>query len=160
MKHAIPLTLTVAGFLLMFTVAGTSLLGQASTNGGRKDAHGCLVKTQKWCGNAAKCVGLKASCPAKERAGTKKEPGTTVQSDCTCPSGQVWDAHKAVCTTNGSMICPDNYVRFCGCDGRTYPNSCYAARAGVKRSGTACAASTGGSGGGGNGGGPGGIKPF
>jgi hypothetical protein len=41
-------------------------------------------------------------------------------------------------------ICPDIFAEVCGCDGNTYPNACYAARAGVSTASTGACGTSGG----------------
>ena len=69
----------------------------------------------------------------------------------TCPIGQYCSAVKDVCpgpTAPGvcavkPRFCPFVFLPVCGCDGKTYPNACLAAQAGVAVSHTgACAPST------------------
>ncbi len=69
---------------------------------------------------------------------------SSIESDCLCQSGLVWDESSNKCVAKGMGVCPQ-YMEvggFCGCDGKKYTNSCYAAQAGVKRGGSCASSAT------------------
>ena len=51
--------------------------------------------------------------------------------DCKCPDGERFDGEKCVSNSNG-VACIALYAPVCGCDSKTYGNSCVAAGEGVK----------------------------
>jgi hypothetical protein len=57
---------------------------------------------------------------------------------CKCPQGWVWDTNRDTCAIGSqSAVCPQlaQVPGYCGCDGKTYVNSCYANLAGVRQGG-------------------------
>lgn len=60
----------------------------------------------------------------------------TCRSNKNCTSLEYCEKPIGGCKRSGTCkarpkVCPDFFVGVCGCDGKTYPNECYAARAGV-----------------------------
>lgn len=89
-------------------------------------------------------------CNPTSSSSSSSSSGGTSGSSCKCPTGLRYDSVSMQCVS-GIIICPlcgsgDNYV--CGCDKKTYCNSCEAYKAGVKAF-TAGACQTSSSGGGG-----------
>jgi len=81
--------------------------------------------------------------PEGEACGTRGTPGQ-------CADG-LYCQYQKLCGADDSggtctkkpQICPDIFQEVCGCDGNNYPNTCYAARAGVSTAHTgACRTSS------------------
>ncbi len=87
----------------------------------------CQIRSQKinTCGNGA--------CEAKETAANCPRDCTFSQitgNACNCPRMMTWDGEKCVQATE--ELCPVQEATVCGCDEKTYRNSCNARKAGVK----------------------------
>lgn len=52
---------------------------------------------------------------------------------CHCPMGNAWDAALQKCVVQPGTTCGAAGGLVCGCDGRTYPNTCVAGLAGIKQ---------------------------
>jgi hypothetical protein len=69
-------------------------------------------------GTGATCGGLRGSqCPSGQYCNFPIETQ--------CGSGD----QTGTCELSGGIVCSDVVMEVCGCDGKTYPNACYAARA-------------------------------
>lgn len=60
--------------------------------------------------------------------GSCHEPGS-----CRCPAGHAFEVSSGRCVPERPAACPHIYKPVCGCDHKTYSNSCVAASYGIKR---------------------------
>jgi hypothetical protein len=59
---------------------------------------------------------------------TPNDDFTYENVSCKCPTGQIW--RRGTCTTL-DLNCPSYVYPYCGCDGVTYQNACWAIKSGV-----------------------------